>query len=336
VQRAKRHTSSRSHRVTLGAAGVVLALVVYLIVNFARHDLETRELDDAARRAAGGRFVALADGQVHYELAGPANGSLVVLVHGFSVPFYLWDHTFTPLVQAGFRVLRYDLYGRGASDRPSAAYGAALYDRQLAQLLAAVGLRQPVHLVGASMGGGIAVRFVASHPRQVRSLSLIGPEYHPAITLPLRLRAPVVGEYVWAVTEVPDLPRRQTTDFIHPERYPSYFERYRQQMRYRGFRWALLSTIRELLPLNSSVDYRRAAAQGEPILLIWGTEDHDVPFEFHREVLTLLKQAEFHPLPGMGHVPYYEAPELVNPLLIDFVRRHSPAAGSLPAAENRR
>ena len=55
----------------------------------------------------------------------------VVLVHGFSVPYYIWDSTTTALAAAGYRVVRYDEYGRGLSDRPNVDYTADLYDRQL-------------------------------------------------------------------------------------------------------------------------------------------------------------------------------------------------------------
>ena len=52
--------------------------------------------------------------KTYYEIAGPAHGHPVVLVHDFSVPSCVWDGTFEHLAQAGFRVVRYDLYGVGA------------------------------------------------------------------------------------------------------------------------------------------------------------------------------------------------------------------------------
>ena len=73
----------------------------------------------------------LSQGYVHYELGGPVGGEKVVLVHGLSVPYYIWDPTFDALTEAGFRVLRYDLYGRGFSDRPKLRYDADLFDEQL-------------------------------------------------------------------------------------------------------------------------------------------------------------------------------------------------------------
>ena len=98
---------------------------------------ERRDLDSAARAAAPGAFASLPDGYTHYEISGPADsngGRVVVLAAGFSVPYYIWDPTFSALTSAGFRVLRYDYYGRGYSDRPAIPFSDEMYVRQLDQL----------------------------------------------------------------------------------------------------------------------------------------------------------------------------------------------------------
>src|SRR5262245_18214081 len=84
--------------------------------------LERDAIDAAARRTAPGKFVRLTDGTTHYDVAGPDSGRPIVLVHGFSVPYYIWDSTAKALATAGHRVIRYDEYGRGFSDRPSVVY----------------------------------------------------------------------------------------------------------------------------------------------------------------------------------------------------------------------
>ena len=125
---------------------VVIALPLAL-------ETEREDLDDEARSLATGSFVELTDGQVHYELAGSGDGPVVVLVHGFSVPSFIWDPTFEELLSQGFRVLRYDLFGRGFSDRPDVDYDGTLFVEQLHELLAELGIEEPVDLVGLSMGG---------------------------------------------------------------------------------------------------------------------------------------------------------------------------------------
>src|SRR5690349_1974901 len=112
---------------------------------------ERADLDAAARQGVPGKFVTLGDGVTHYDFAGPDTGQRVMLVHGFSVPSYIWDSTVTALTGAGFRVARYDTYGRGYSDRPDVAYTADLYDRPLVELLDSLGRRERVGLMGLSM-----------------------------------------------------------------------------------------------------------------------------------------------------------------------------------------
>src|SRR5512143_396463 len=114
---------------------------------------ETKELNDDTRRLTGGSFVPLSDGVTHYELSNNTREQTVVLVHGFSVPYFIFDPTFHFLSQHGFRVLRYDLFGRGFSDRPDTKYNIDLFVRQLTELLDALRLSPPLNLIGLSMGG---------------------------------------------------------------------------------------------------------------------------------------------------------------------------------------
>ncbi len=307
-------------------AAIVLAAGVLLFGTYHHYDRETLALDDAARktnviREFGGSYVRLPAGVTHYELAGPDNAPTVVLVHGFSVPYYIWDPTFQALIAGGFRVLRYDLYGRGWSDRPGARYTPDFFDLQLVQLLNALGIHEPVDLVGVSMGGPIVVNFAARHPEQSGKVVLIDPGFTRGFTPPWPLRAPLLSDFLMCVRIAPTLAPSQRDDFLHPERYPDYFARYEPQMNYRGFRQALLSTIRDFLSQDTQPAFEQLGKSGKPVLLIWGRADRDVPFAVSDEVRKALPQAEFHPIDDAAHVPFYEHPEIVNPMLIDFLRR---------------
>src|SRR6185295_19427765 len=117
---------------------LVLVAVVYLYAQYRGANMETKVMTDDVRKAAGGSYVKLADGVVHYQVAGPDTGRAVVLVHGFSVPYYIWDPVFDTLSKAGIRVVRLDLYGRGYSDRPDVPYSPDLFDREITGLLDAL------------------------------------------------------------------------------------------------------------------------------------------------------------------------------------------------------
>jgi len=282
-----------------------------------------RPLDDRARAAAPGQFARLSDGWTHYEVQGPERATPVVLVHGFSVPAFIWDPTFEALAGAGFRVLRYDLFGRGYSDRPRGAYDLDRFDRQLVELVDAVGLGLPVDLVGLSMGGALAVGVTDRHPGLVRKLVLVDPVGFPMAMSPgmSLLRVPLLGEILMFSVVRVSLVSGITRDFSMPEKLPELARRYRVQMTYRGFMRALLSTHRHGLVTSMGDAYARVGRQPRQVLLIWGREDRTAPFSLSTQVRAALPQAEFHPIEGAGHVPHLERPEVVHPILIEFLHR---------------
>lgn len=317
-------------RVLRIVAVVLLALLaataIFAFAVYRRADQEKLRMDDAARQSAealsyGGSYVRLGAGVTHYELAGPKDAPTVVLVHGFSVPYYIWDSTFDALTAAGFRALRYDLYGRGWSDRPGVHYNPELFDQQLEQLLGALNIGKPVNIVGVSMGGPIVINFAARHPERVRKIALFDPAYGKGFMPPWPLRAPLVSVFVMNVQIAPTMAGSQRDDFVHPERYPDYFAKYTTQMRYQGFRYAILSTIQNFLSQDNTAAFAQIGKSGKPVLLIWGRADQDVPFALSDEVRKAIPQAELHAIDDAAHVPFYEHPEIVNPMLIEFLKR---------------
>ena len=306
-----------------GVLPAVLALLcAALYVGF---DRESETLTDAVRSQVRGSFLRLPDGVVHYELAGAPptvlDARTVVLIHGFSVPYYIWDPTFEALAQAGFRVLRYDLYGRGYSDRPDATYDADLYDRQLLGLLSGLGIKGPVDLVGLSMGGPIAVTFADRHPERTGKLVLLDSAYHGAREPSLWLSTPYLGEFYMAVSVAPSLPRAQLADFYDPSRFPDWPDRYRVQMQYRGFRRALRSTLVHFAGRDVQEEFARVGRSGRPVLLVWGKADATVPVAASEQIRKAIPQAELHVIEEAAHLPHYERPEKVNPILMEFLRR---------------
>jgi len=301
--------------------GILAIMVFVLVAAYFISDDEKLTLNNGTRSTLPGQFLALSNGVVHYELAGPEDAPVVVLVHGFSVPYYVWDPTFEALVEAGFRVLRYDLYGRGYSDRPDVAYSLDLFTGQLQGLLSALDLGEPVSLVGVSFGGPIVAMYTNEHPDQVSRLILIDPQVAPVSTgeiFPLNL--PGVGEYIMAVYMAPSmLPKSQPQDFYQPERFPDWEEEYRLQMEYKGFKRAILSTIRNMVDMDALAEYEALGQAGLPVLLLWGREDATISAADIQLLRGAIPQAEFHPVEKAGHLPHYEQAGRVDPLLIDFL-----------------
>ena len=283
---------------------------------------ETEELTDTVRATAGGSFIQLSDGFCHYEINKSESSQTVVLIHGFSVPYYIWDPTFDFLVRSGFQVLRYDLFGRGYSDRPKTVYDIHLFVRQLMELMDALELKNPVHLAGLSMGGPISASFVDQFPERIRSLILIDPAGAKPVHLSLALKAvkiPFLPELILGLFGGEQLVRSIASDFFTSDLIGQFQEKYRIQMRYKGFLRAILSTIRNGMLDSFHETYRRVGELKKPTLLFWGKNDTTVPFAESQDLMAAIPHAEFHPIEHSGHIPHYEQPARVNPLLLQFL-----------------
>jgi pimeloyl-ACP methyl ester carboxylesterase len=287
---------------------------------------EIKELNELTRKEVSGSFIQLSDGYTHYELCNPDAEETVVLVHGFSIPFFIFDPTFAFLTQAGFRVLRYDLFGRGFSDRPETRYNLDLFVRQLGDLLDALGITSPVSLAGLSTGGPITATYTARFAERVDRLVLIDPVGAGpfAVERALNVMAmPLVGETIISLLGIRGMTRISSSEAAIRTYADQILPRYISQMRYKGFKRAILSSIRNNL-LGSILDiYEKIGKMNKPVLLFWGPHDHTVPFK-HSEILQkAMPNLQFHAIENSGHIPHYEKPEVVNPILLEFLRPRS-------------
>jgi pimeloyl-ACP methyl ester carboxylesterase len=220
-------------------------------------------------------------------------------------------------------VLRYDLFGRGYSDRPLTDYNQDLFDRQLLELLAGLEIKQPADLVGLSLGGAIAVVFADRHPDSVRRLCLVDPAGLPwKQSLKARLvMVPLLGEWIMRILGDKVLIANIKDYFFGEQGFAEFADRFRVQMQYTGFKQAILSTIRSGITNAAADSYERLGQRELPIMLLWGRHDEVVPFALSQEIRRLIPQTEFHVIEQAAHIPHYQRPEVVNPLLIEFFSR---------------
>ena len=67
--------------------------------------------------------------------------------------------------------------------------------------------------------------------------------------------------------------------------------------------------------------YQQLGKMDKDILLFWGRNDLTVPFEHSRDLCAALPDVQFHIIENCGHIPHYEKPEEVNPILLEFLRK---------------
>ncbi|MFM9836940.1 MAG: alpha/beta fold hydrolase [Cyclobacteriaceae bacterium] len=302
-------------KITLFSLLALIALVfIGFYIFYVIKNAETKTMDAEARKNTSGQFIQLTNGITHYEMAGVDTAKTIILVHGYSVPAYIWGATFDSLVQQGFCVVRYDEFGRGFSDRPEVDYNPAFYRKQLFDLIQVLKLKTPVHIAGLSFGGAVVTDFALHYPFLIDKMILIDPVY--------RFRkidgTEMIANYSMAIH-----PEKQADgqleDFKYPEQFPDWVDQYKVQMQYKGFRHALISTLLNYQGDSIVANYRRLDALDKKVLLIWGKEDQTVTFNFSDSLRKNL-QVDFFAVDDARHLPHLEKPLEVNQKISSFLK----------------
>ena len=308
----------------------LVGLVLFLALStYLGADLMLKPLNNEARSQAPGDFASLTDGQLHYRLEGPEEGPLVVLVHGFSTPNFIYEQNVEALNAAGLRTLRFDHFGRGWSDRPSGKYDVDFYDRALIELLDHLEIDAPFGLAGLSMGGPIVAEFTARHPDRVDRLVLLVPAgldlaENSATGL---LRIPIIGDFVWRMIGKNALlgdPQYDESARAPEDRLQGDVA---EQFEYRGYLQALLSSFRHMPMAGREETFERVAATGIPVLAIYGAKDETVLISSAERLQALIPEADVRVLDEGEHGLNYQHHKTVSPWLVEFFASTS-AAGS--------
>jgi len=293
-------------------------LFMVLIIAYYLRDPEKKKLDESERSTLGGTYVSLSDGFTHYKLTGPVDGKVVVLVHGGTVPIWTWDSQTKILNDAGFRVLSYDKYGRGYSDRPAVSYDQGLYKRQLLELVDKLELTQKFDLIGLSLGGATAVNFTAQYPDRVGKLVLISPIINN-FKVPSIFQIPVLGEFIARFVGIKVIVDRFTALFEDNPDSKTYKKLFTEQTTYKGFQRSLLSMLRNDAVRDYTDAYQILGKQKREILLIWGTADTEITKEMIKEIQSFLPQLQFKSVEDVGHGIVFQKPDTINTLITDFL-----------------
>lgn len=272
--------------------------------------------------AAPGRFARLPQGETHYRWSGPEDGPVAVCIHGLSTPSYIFAATERSLVRLGYRVLTYDLYGRGFSARPAGRQSSLFFIRQLRALLEDQSVDGPVLLVGYSMGGAIAAAFAAAQPDRVSRLILVAP----AGLMPVyddwqdRLwTLPVFGDWATRVFGGVALRRELVEHRTNATVIPDLEDRQADETRMRGFLPALLSSRRHVLRESRDADHKRIARNEVPVLAIWGSNDPVIPIRAMGRLAELNPDAHHAQVAGAGHVVLQTHPAQVADAMQRFL-----------------
>jgi pimeloyl-ACP methyl ester carboxylesterase len=270
----------------------------------------------------GKHYISLSAGRCFVRIAGPSGGVPLVLIHGATVPGWEFERVIPYLTAAGFRVVCPDLFGHGKSDRPDVHYDAALFTRQIEDLMYALSFDQRAHLLSHSMGCVIASHLVVRQPQYFGNVAMVAPmlDFTGERRALKMLELPLLGEALMHAYALPMLVRRRRRRYrdIEDGRFPARFE---EQLRIPGFGRALLSLIRSGMLGDQSDCYRLLDATANSTCVVRGSEDGILSGEQLAKLGALLTKAQFVEIGETPHSIMLTHPERIAPVLIRFFRR---------------
>ncbi|MFY9343354.1 MAG: alpha/beta fold hydrolase [Planctomycetota bacterium] len=255
------------------------------------------------------------------------DGPPVLLVHGFGGSMWHWEYQQAALAPH-FRVITLDLPGSGLSDKPDIAYTPEELVAFVCGFLDALGIHRAA-LVGNSMGAGLAIGMAVAHPERVDRLVLIGglPQgVRDKLTGPLLRRAVETSAPTWLIEFGNWLAGSWVTEDAlgeivhdHQRLTPAVIERSVRNRQRPGLIRAAMAMAGSL-PRWEQGFARRIAEVSQPTLVVWGEHDQVFPPAVGRELQAAIAGATFVLIPDAGHLPQWERPESVNPLLTRFLK----------------
>ncbi|MEX2324113.1 MAG: alpha/beta hydrolase [Nitriliruptoraceae bacterium] len=268
--------------------------------------------------------------RVHYRELGPTDAPTVVLFHHFHGNVATW-RKLQPLLADAYHVVAFDRPGFGFTERrpPRGSRTGHLYSR-LAGARLAFGLMNLLHVeratfVGASAGGTVALEAFAYAPHRVNAISLINPAITGDVGPPAALRPllriwpiPAVGGQLAARIGAQVGPERVGRSWHDPRAVTeSDVAAYQAPMRHPQWGRALF----DAMVANPPPDIRGLLRRVDvPALVIAGESDPLVLPEWNAATAAAIQGAQLVRLSDVGHTPHEERPDLVAPVLLEFLR----------------
>lgn len=271
------------------------------------------------------KFVSLGPGDalVHYTDSGPADGPVIMLLHGFSASTATWE-AWRAELSKDWRVIALDLPGHGLTRAEPGDPSPEAFAELVERFAARVGVDRFV-LGGSSMGGQVAWTYATRHPQRLRGLILVGasgwpPEGDVKRPLAFQLIANPLAQAVLSDLDLTPLVESGLKSSFTNDTLvtPAMIERYAMLSRAPGHRdWLMRLTTRK----PKTPEAVRGALQGLalPSVVIHGADDEVVPPLLGQRLAENIPDARWHLMEGVGHLPQEEASRESLALVREFL-----------------
>jgi pimeloyl-ACP methyl ester carboxylesterase len=259
---------------------------------------------------------------------GDAADPPILLLHGIGRSLQDWEPQFSRYRRAGYRVIALDLPGFGFSDRlpsPTTLPGLA---QGVVETLDVIGEARPLHVMGNSLGGSVALQLLTLSPDRVATVVLansagFGPEVHPILRL---VATPVIGDL--ATRSTTRASARMLERLLYVDRSLVTEERIDHAMKIAkqpGTGAVLhetsrsLGTLRGIRPAWRMELMSGVSEHPRPTLVVWGDRDRILPAKQMQAAQRFLPHARVHLFKDVGHMPQVERATPFGDLTLDFL-----------------
>ncbi|MEM2760753.1 MAG: alpha/beta hydrolase [Nitrososphaerales archaeon] len=249
---------------------------------------------------------------VRYLENGVSNKKHVLCLHGLGASAERWSKVL-PILAKEYHVVAPDLIGFGYSDKPEVHYTIDFLVRFVRKFMKKMQLKKVI-LVGASLGGHIALETALAYGDTVEKLVLVSPAgmmKNPTPGLSHYIAAamyPTVENARKAFQEMAgskDVDEIYTKDFVN-----------RMQLPYA--KYAFMSAVLGSRAAPALED--RLHKIKVPTLIVWGKKDGLIPVKFARKFHAYIKDSKLVIMDNCGHTPYFEKPNEFCNILLEFLK----------------
>jgi pimeloyl-ACP methyl ester carboxylesterase len=268
-------------------------------------------------------FKKVGDIKIYYEVHG--YGEPLVMISGCGADVSAWANQ-VPALSMKYHVITFDNRGTGRSDKPDIPYTMQMMAADVAGLLDSIGIGS-AHILGYSMGGGIAQEFAINYPERTLTLilSCASPAGNPNVILP----EPKIMSLMFDFETINRLTPLEWTgkllgcmcsqEFL--DRHPHLADEVvARQSKYPTPPHSIMRQVEAMLSAHT---YDRLSKIKSPTLVLGGTVDRVTPCDNLRLLASKIPNSELVILENLGHGMFIEGAEQTNGAILRFLKRHS-------------
>lgn len=278
-------------------------------------------------------FIEVGDLFLHTLVAGPEDGPLAVLLHGFPEHWVSWRKQIPVLAQAGYRVIVPDQRGYNRSDKPSGIrpYRVDALTQDIANLIEHFGWETAV-IIAHDWGGSVAWQFAADYPEMVDKLIVMNTPHPKAMGREFRKGwEQRLKSWYMLFFQIPWLPEFLFTLDPRQAAQRSFQEMTIQSDAFSDEDVQMIAVaMSQPRAMSSMINWyrairyqpaKKAAYIPAPTLLIWGEQDFALSKSLTYDLEKWVPKIQRHYVPNSGHWVQNEAPKAVNNAILTFLQQ---------------